>query len=265
MKIGIIGAAGRMGRMLLLAVDAAEDAVIAGGVEAPGHADLGTDLGELGGVNPVGVALTSDARALFKAVDAVIDFTVPVVTALNAQLAKESGTVLVIGTTGLDEAQQNTIVAASISAAIVQAANYSVGVNVLLGLVEQAAKILPEAYDIEILEMHHHHKIDAPSGTALALGHAAAAGRNVNLDDVADKVRDGIIGPRKSGDIGFATLRGGDVVGDHTVMFAGPGERVEITHKAASREVFANGAVRAALWGVDQKPGLYSMKNVLGF
>ncbi|PHS75608.1 MAG: 4-hydroxy-tetrahydrodipicolinate reductase [Rhodospirillaceae bacterium] len=265
MKIGIIGAAGRMGRMLLAAVDAADGAVIAGGVEAPGHADLGTDLGKLAGLDGVGVTLTSDAEALFQAVDAVIDFTVPVVTTLNAHLAKKFGTVLVIGTTGMDEAQQATIVTASISAAIVQAANYSVGVNVLLGLVEQAAQILPEAYDIEILEMHHHHKIDAPSGTALALGHAAAAGRNVNLDEVADKVRDGIIGPRKSGDIGFATLRGGDVVGDHTVMFAGPGERVEITHKAASREVFANGAVRAALWGIDQKPGLYSMKNVLGF
>lgn len=264
MKIGIIGAAGRMGRMLLAAVDAAEGAVIAGGVEATAHPDLGADLGVLAGLDPIGVALTSDAQALFKTVDAVIDFTVPVVTVANAQLAKEFATVLVIGTTGMDEAQQHIINAAATSAAIVQAANYSVGVNVLLGLVEQAAKILPEAYDIEILEMHHHHKIDAPSGTALALGHAAAAGRGVHLDDVADKVRDGIIGPRKLGDIGFATLRGGDVVGDHTVMFAGPGERVEITHKAASREVFANGAVRAALWATGQQPGLYAMKDVLG-
>jgi 4-hydroxy-tetrahydrodipicolinate reductase len=171
---------------------------------------------------------------------------------------------LVIGTTGLDAAQQNTIETAATFTPIVQAANYSVGVNVLQGLVEQAARILPQAYDIEILEMHHHHKIDAPSGTALALGEAAAKGRNVNLADVADKVRDGIIGPRKQGDIGFATLRGGDVVGDHTVMFAGPGERIEITHKASSREIFANGAVRAAQWAIEQKPGLYSMKDVLG-
>jgi len=265
MKIGVVGAAGRMGRMLLAAIANADGAVIAGGVEASGHPDMGTDLGALAGLEPIGVVLTSDAQALFDNVDAVIDFTVPVATMAHAVLAKNSGTALVIGTTGLDAAQQNTIETAATFAPIVQAANYSVGVNVLQGLVEQAARALPDAYDIEILEMHHHHKIDAPSGTALALGEAAAMGRDVRLDDVADKVRDGIIGPRKSGDIGFATLRGGDVVGDHTVMFAGPGERIEITHKAASREIFANGAVRAALWSIVRKPGLYSMKDVLGF
>ena len=264
MKIGIVGAAGRMGRMLLAAVDAADGVEIAGGVEASGHPDLGKDLGELAELGTMGIALTSDAGAMFEDVDAVIDFTVPVVTEANAKLAANSGTVLVIGTTGMTEDQQHNVDQAASRTAIVQAANYSVGVNMLLGLVEQAARILPEIYDIEILDMHHHHKIDAPSGTALALGHAAAKGRNVNLEDVADKVRDGIIGPRKQGDIGFATLRGGDVAGEHTVMYAGPGERIEITHKASSREVFAIGAVRAALWATGQKPGLYSMKDVLG-
>ena len=265
MNIGIVGAAGRMGRMLIAAVVNADGADLAGGTEAAGHPDMGKDLGALAGVDTLGVALTSDPRALFEACDAVLDFTVPAATAAHAALAADTGTVLVIGTTGLEVQHQDAIERAAQKAALVQAANYSVGVNLMLGLVEQAARILPEAYDIEVLEMHHHHKVDAPSGTALALGHAAALGRDVNLDDVADKVRDGITGARRTGDIGFATLRGGDVVGDHTVMFAGSGERVEITHKAASREIFATGAVRAAMWACSQKPGLYSMKDVLGF
>ena len=265
MKIGIVGAAGRMGRMLIAAVAHTDGATLAGGTEAAGHPDLGLDLGTLAGVDALGVVLTSDAEALFDLCDAVLDFTVPVATAVHAKLAAETATVLVVGTTGLDAAQQGAITQAAAKTALVQAANYSVGVNLLAGLVEQAARMLPDAYDIEIIEMHHHHKVDAPSGTALALGHAAAAGRGVDLDAVADKVRDGITGARKRGDIGFATLRGGDVVGDHTVMFAGAGERVEITHKAASREIFAAGAVRAAMWACGQKPGLYSMKDVLGF
>ncbi|HEY9078641.1 4-hydroxy-tetrahydrodipicolinate reductase [Magnetovibrio sp.] len=265
MKIAIVGAAGRMGRMLIAAVLAADGADLAGGSEAAGHPDMGRDLGELIGADAVGVTLTSDPRALFEAADAVIDFTVPTATAAHAMLAAESGTALIIGTTGLDAAQQAAVDAAGEKTVIVQAANYSVGVNVLLGLVEKAAQILPDAYDIEVLEMHHHHKVDAPSGTALALGHAAAAGRGVVLDEVACKARDGIVGARPRGEIGFATLRGGDVVGDHTVMFAGPGERVEITHKASSREVFAGGAVRAAQWASSQQPGVYSMKDVLGF
>lgn len=265
MKIAIVGAAGRMGRMLIAQVAAAEGAVLAGGSEAPGHPDLGTDLGLLAGIAKQSVQLTSDARALIAAADVVIDFTVPAATAQHAQMAAETGTHMVIGTTGLEVQHQDAIERAADKIAIVQAANFSVGVNVLLGLVEQAARILPEAYDIEVVEMHHRHKVDAPSGTALALGHAAASGRDVELDDVAQRVRDGITGERRSGDIGFATLRGGDVVGDHTVMYAGPGERVEITHKAASREIFAAGAVRAAMWACTQKPGLYAMKDVLGF
>jgi len=265
MKIGIVGAAGRMGRMLIAAVQSTDGAELAGGTEAADHPEINRDLGELVGGETAGVQLSSDPRALFDAADAVIDFTVPTATAAHAALAAQTATVLVVGTTGLDVDQQNAIHTASEKTVLVQAANFSVGINVLLGLVEKAASVLPDVYDIEILDMHHHHKVDAPSGTALALGEAAAAGRGVNLDDVACKVRDGIIGARPRGEIGFATLRGGDVVGDHTVMYAGPGERIEITHKAASREVFANGAVRAALWGCDQQPGLYSMKDVLGF
>lgn len=265
MKIGIVGAAGRMGRMLVAAVQAADGAELAGGTEAASHPNMGEDLGLLADGEAAGVALTSDPRALFDACDAVIDFTVPTATAAHAALAAETGTVLVVGTTGMDDGQQGAVDAAAEKAPVVQAANFSVGINVLLGLVEKTASILPDAYDIEIVEMHHHHKVDSPSGTALALGEAAAAGRDVDLNDVACKARDGIIGARPRGEIGFATLRGGDVVGDHTTMFAGPGERLEITHKASSREVFANGAVRAAMWGSSQKPGKYSMKDVLGF
>lgn len=264
MKIGIVGAAGRMGRMLIAAVQAADGAELAGGTEAADHPHMGEDLGLLAGGDAVGVVLTSDPKALFDLADAIIDFTVPTATAAHAALAAETSTALIIGTTGMDDSQQGSVNDAGAKAAIVQAANYSVGVNVLLGLVEKAASILPDAYDIEVLDMHHHHKVDAPSGTALALGHAAADGRGVKLDDVACKSRDGIIGARPKGEIGFATLRGGDVVGDHTVIYAGPGERVEISHKASSREVFANGAVRAALWAGGQQPGLYSMKDVLG-
>ena len=265
MKIGIVGAAGRMGRMLVAAVQAADGAKVAGGTEFASHPNMGEDLGLLAGGEAAGVELTTDPRALFDACDAVIDFTVPTATAAHAALAAETGTVLVVGTTGMDDAQQGAVDEAAEKAPVVQAANFSVGINVLLGLVEKTASILPDAYDIEIVEMHHHHKVDAPSGTALALGEAVAAGRDVNLNDVACKARDGIIGARPKGEIGFATLRGGDVVGDHTTMFAGPGERLEITHKASSREVFANGAVRAAMWACRQQPGKYTMKDVLGF
>ena len=265
MNIGIIGAAGRMGRMLIMAVNATDGAVVAAGSEAPGHADLGIDLGVLAGIDGMGVNLGDDAAALFQASDVVIDFTSPKVTETHAKLAMEHGTAWVIGTTGLEAAQQDAVTNAAKKVAVVQAANFSVGVNLLLGLVETAAKTLPDSFDIEISEMHHRHKVDAPSGTALAMGHAAASGRGVNLDDVSVLSREGITGERRSGDIGFATLRGGDVVGDHTAMFAATGERLELTHKAASREIFANGAVRAAMWTQSQSPGLYSMKDVLGF
>ena len=189
----------------------------------------------------------------------------PAATKAHAGLAGESGTALVVGTTGLDANTQAAVEAAAKSAPLVQAPNMSLGVNLLMALVEQAAaKLGPEAYDIEIVEMHHRHKVDAPSGTALGLGEAAAKGRGVDLSDARVSVRDGHTGPREEGTIGFATLRGGDVAGDHTVIFAAEGERLELGHRASNRGVFAQGALRAALWAAGKQPGLYSMKDVLG-
>lgn len=265
MKIGIVGCAGRMGRMLVQAVSATPGAELAGGTEAPGSANLGKDPAVLAGLEPSGIKITDDAEALFQASDVVIDFTAPAPTVAHAKLAAETKTAFIPGTTGLSAEQQAEIAKAAAVAAVVQAANYSVGVNLLLGLSEQAASILGDDYDIEILEMHHRHKVDAPSGTALALGKAVAAGRKVDLDAVSQRVRDGHTGERRAGDIGFATLRGGMVVGDHTVIFAADQERIELTHKAGDRAVFAKGAVRAAMWTKGKGPGLYSMRDVLGF
>ena len=265
MKIGIVGCAGRMGRMLIQAVHATPGAELAGGTEAAHSDAIGEDPALLAGLPGSGLKIISDARGLFEASDAVVDFTVPAATVAHAALAAETGTALVPGTTGLTPEQQALIEKAAGSAAIVQAANYSVGVNVLLGLTAQAAEMLGPEFDIEVLEMHHRHKIDAPSGTALALGEAAAAGRGVDLDQVSDRVRDGQTGERTVGNIGFATLRGGMVVGDHSVIFASDDERIEISHKAADRGLFAKGAIRAALWTKGQPAGLYSMRNVLGF
>ena len=263
MKIGIVGCAGRMGRMLIAEVLGTAGAELAGGVEPTGPA-VGQDLGTLVGAKPLRIAVGTDTRALFAASDAVIDFTVPAATKAHADLAASMGKALIIGTTGLNDDVKAAIAAAAKKVAIVLAPNFSVGVNVLLALTEKLAATLGTDYDIDILEMHHRHKVDAPSGTALGLGEAAAKGRAVSLKDVARTTRDGQVGARPAGEIGFATLRGGDVVGDHTVMFATNGERVELTHKASSREVFAKGAVRAALWTAGKKPGLYSMRDVLG-
>ena len=263
MKIGIVGCAGRMGRMLIAEVLSTAGAALAGGVEPAGPA-VGQDLGTLVGAKPVGIAVGTDARALFAASDAVIDFTVPAATKAHADLAASLGKALVIGTTGLSDDVKAAIAAAATKVVIVQAPNFSVGVNVLLALTEKLAATLGPDYDIDILEMHHRHKVDAPSGTALGLGEAAAKGRKVSLKNVARVTRDGQVGARPVGEIGFATLRGGDVIGDHTVMFAANGERIELVHKASSREVFAKGAMRAALWTAGKKPGLYSMRDVLG-
>ncbi len=265
MLIGIVGCAGRMGRMVSAAVAAAEGCAIAAGSEAAGSPALGQDVAVLAGLPPCGAKATADAAELFRASDAVIDFSVPAAALIHARLAAETGKALVIGTTGLGLEHDAAILAAAKKAVIVRAANFSVGVNLVLGLAEQTARILSADYDIEILEMHHRHKIDAPSGTALSLGEAVAAGRRVALTDKSVRARDGHTGARKKGDIGFAALRGGDVIGDHTVIFAGEGERVEIGHKASSRAVFAQGAVRAALWTRGRAPGLYSMRDVLGF
>ena len=263
-RIGVVGCAGRMGRMLLRAIATTEGCAVAGGTEVPGSPAIGQDLGGLAGLGALGSTVGSDTAKLFADVDAVIDFTTPAASVAHAELASETGTVLVIGTTGLTAEHDAAVERAAQRAPIVAAPNMSLGVNLLLALVERVAASLDPDYDIEIVEMHHRHKVDAPSGTALALGRAAAAGREVDLDAVAQKVRDGITGERRRGDIGFATLRGGDVTGEHTVVFAAEGERLELTHKASTREVFARGAVKAALWARGKGPGLYTMTDVLG-
>ncbi len=263
-RIGIVGCSGRMGQMILRVLAATPACTIAGGSEAPGSAGVGKDMGTLAGLGSLGITVGDDSAALFARCDAVIDFTTPAASAAHAEMAAHAQVALIVGTTGLDETQVATIGRAAARTAIVHAANMSLGVNVLLALVARAAAVLDADYDIEIVEMHHRHKVDAPSGTALALGRAAAAGRSVDLDTVAQKVRDGVTGPRRRGDIGFATLRGGDVTGEHTVVFAGEGERIELTHKASNREVFARGAVKAALWARGRPPGLYAMTDVLG-
>ena len=264
-KIGVAGCAGRMGTTLVREITATPGCVLAGGFEAPGHAAIGRDIGDLAGAGEAGLMVGDSPESVFAEADIVLDFTLPAATNAHAALAAQSGTGLVIGTTGLAAAQLSAIEAAAKKCAIVQAANMSVGVNLLLRLARDVAGILDPAYDIEIVEMHHRHKVDAPSGTALALGRAAAEGRGVALDGAAVRGRDGITGAREPGAIGFAALRGGDVVGDHSVIFAAEGERIELTHKASSRQVFSRGAVRAALWLHSKPPGYYRMDHVLGF
>ena len=264
MKIGVVGCAGRMGRAVVAEIARTAGADLAGGSERAGSAWIGQDVAALAGLDAGVLKIVDDAGQLFAAAEAVIDFTSPPAAALHAELAAEAGRVLVIGTTGLDGGQQKAIEAAARHTAIVQAANMSIGVNLLLGLTRQVAATLGAEYDIEIVEMHHRHKIDAPSGTALALGRAAAAGRQVDLDKVAERGRDGLTGPRATGAIGFASLRGGDSAGEHTVIFAGHGERVELVHRATSRAIYTRGAVKAALWCAGKAPGLYSMRDVLG-
>lgn len=262
--IGIVGCAGRMGRMVTRVVEATDGCRLAGGTECEGSAAIGRDLGELAGIGAKGLTVGDDPAALFAAADAVIDFTTPAALLVHAGLAGETRTIYVVGTTGLAAEHEAALAAAASETAVMQAANMSLGVNLLLALVEQVSGALGPDYDIEILEMHHRHKVDAPSGTALALGRAAAAGRGVALERVAQKVRDGVTGPRRAGDIGFATLRGGDVAGEHSVIFAGEGERLELTHRAGTREIFARGAVRAALWCRGKPAGRYAMRDVLG-
>lgn len=263
-RIGITGAAGRMGRMLIRQVVECDEAVLAAALERPGSELIGQDAGSLIGAGPLGVALTDDADALMAACDVVIDFSTPALTADLAGRTHIGQAALVVGTTGLQAEHHAALDQAASRVAVMQAPNMSVGVVLLAALVEQTAAILGPDYDIEVVEMHHRHKVDAPSGTALGLGDAAARGRKVALEQVAVRVRDGITGPRETGTIGFATVRGGDVIGDHTVLFAGVGERIELTHKATNREVFARGAVRAALWVATQGAGRYSMRDVLG-
>jgi 4-hydroxy-tetrahydrodipicolinate reductase len=264
MKIGVVGATGRMGRMLIRQVHETAGCELVGAVNRPSASELGQDVGALAGIGPIGVKLGDDPAALFKAAQVVIDFTVPAATVAHAALAAAHGCNLVVGTTGLTAEHQAELDRAARKIALMQAPNMSAGIVLLTALAEQVARTLGPDYDIEVLEMHHRHKIDAPSGTALALGAAAAKGRAVDLAASSVRARDGHTGARPRGAIGFATLRGGDVVGDHSVIFAGEGERLELTHKAQSRVIYAAGAVRAACWTVGKQPGRYTMRDVLG-
>jgi 4-hydroxy-tetrahydrodipicolinate reductase len=262
--VAVVGAAGRMGRMLVAAVAECPVARLAGATVRPGHPWAGRDLGEAMGGPAAGVLVHDDPLDLFATARAVLDFTTPDATMFHAELAAQARLVHVVGTTGLTREHRERLAAAGRHAVVVESGNMSLGVNLLAALVGQVAAALGPEYDIEIMEMHHRHKVDAPSGTALMLGEAAAAGRRQNLAELAVRGRDGIGPPRRDGAIGFASLRGGDVIGEHEVVFAGPGERIVLRHVAGDRMLFARGALRAALWGQERQPGLYAMTDVLG-
>jgi len=263
-KLGVVGCGGRMGRMLVAEAQGIAGLRIVAGSAPPGSPLIGRDLGELAGVGGLDVKVVGGSEAVFEAADIVLDFTVAAASVGHATLAQKYRRALVLGTSGLDGAQGDAIRAAARRTPILWAANFSLGVTLLLSLVEDAARRLGEEYDIEVLEMHHRHKVDAPSGTALALGEAAALGRGIDLATRSQRVRDGHTGARRQGDIGFATLRGGDVAGEHTVIFAAPGERLELGHRAGTRQIFARGALHAARWIAGKPAGLYDMKDVLG-
>jgi 4-hydroxy-tetrahydrodipicolinate reductase len=264
MRLAVAGAGGRMGRTLVRAIAEMPGLTLAAALEDKNSSALGQDVGVLAGLGANGVTITADERAALAKADGVLDFTVPQATVELAAVAAERGMVHVIGTTGLSGADEAKIAEAARRAVIVKSGNMSLGVNLLAALVKRVAMALDADFDIEILEMHHNRKVDAPSGTALMFGRAAAAGRGIELAPHAVRSRDGHTGARKPGDIGFASLRGGTVVGDHSVIFAGPAERVELVHKAEDRMIFARGALKAALWAKTQKPGLYGMADVLG-
>jgi 4-hydroxy-tetrahydrodipicolinate reductase len=265
MRLVVVGAAGRMGQMLVKTIAATEGAVLSAALERPGSTALGRDAGELAGLESLGVPVTDDPLAALLKADGVIDFSAPAVTVEIAALAAQARIIHVVGTTGMGAEDLTKLEAAARHAVIIRSGNMSLGVNLLAGLVEKVARTLGIDWDVEILEMHHRMKVDAPSGTALLLGEAAAKGRDIALAEHSVRSRDGHTGARKAGDIGFATLRGGTVVGDHSVIFAGAGERIELVHRAEDRGIFARGAVQAALWGQGRNPGLYSMADVLGF
>lgn len=265
MGLIVVGAAGRMGQALIRTIAEIDGVHLAGAIERSGSDALGRDAGEMAGLGSNGVIVTDDALPVFAKAEGVLDFTAPAATLEFADLAAQARIVHVIGTTGMEQSHEARLEAASRHARIVKSGNMSLGVNLLSVLVRQAAKALDASdWDIEVLEMHHRHKVDAPSGTALLLGEAAAEGRKIALAEHSVRVRDGHTGAREPGSIGFATLRGGSVIGEHSVVLAGEGEIVELTHKATDRSIFARGAVRAALWARGQKPGYYSMLDVLG-
>ncbi|WP_349436639.1 4-hydroxy-tetrahydrodipicolinate reductase [Pararhizobium sp. A13] len=265
MKLVVVGAAGRMGQTLIRTINAMPGAQLFAAVERPGSNFIGRDAGEIAGLGPIGVAISDKPLEAFVEAEGVLDFTSPVASVEFAGLAAQARIVHVIGTTGCSSGDDEKIKAAARHARIVKSGNMSLGVNLLGVLTEQATRALgPADWDIEILEMHHKHKVDAPSGTALLLGEAAAKGRGIDLANQSVRVRDGHTGARLAGTIGFATLRGGSVIGEHSVILAGEGEQVTLSHSATDRSIFARGAVTAALWARDQKPGLYSMLDVLG-
>jgi 4-hydroxy-tetrahydrodipicolinate reductase len=263
-RLVVVGAAGRMGRMLIAAIGDTLGATLVGALETRESPSIGQDAGLLVGRAANGVLISSDAAAAVAAADVIIDFSSPASTVELSKLAADVGVAHVIGTTGLSASDLDAIAQASERTVVVRSGNMSLGVNLLAVLVERAARALGPAWDVEIVEMHHKAKVDAPSGTALLLGEAAARGRGVELSDHSARARDGLTGPRRPGDIGFASLRGGTVVGDHTVVFAGAGERIELSHRAEDRAIFARGAIAAALWTRGRAPGLYSMADVLG-
>ncbi len=262
--IVVTGASGRMGQMLIETINTSDRATLVGAIERTGHPWVGQDLGGMMGGAATGVVVTDDALEAFAKAQAVVDFTMPAASVEFASLAAQARCVHVIGTTGFTEDDLKKIAAAARHATVIRAGNMSLGVNLLVQLTKRVAAALDEDYDIEVIEAHHGQKVDAPSGTALMLGQAAADGRNVSLDEVADRARDGITGARSRGKIGFHAIRGGDIVGEHDVLFAAPGERIVLRHVASDRAVFARGALKAALWGQGRKPGEYDMLDVLG-
>lgn len=262
--IVVAGASGRMGQMLIKVVQESDAATLVGVLERSGHDWVGKDLGQVMGGAPKGVQVYDDPLEPMARAQAVLDFTTPEATLAVSKIAAQARAVHVIGTTGMTDAQIAELEPASRHSAIVRAGNMSLGVNLLVQLTRQVAAALDEDFDIEVIEAHHHHKVDAPSGTALMLGEAAAEGRGVVLNDVRESGRDGITGARKRGDIGFSAIRGGDIVGEHDVLFAAPGERIVLRHMATDRGIFARGALKAALWAQDKRPGQYDMLDVLG-
>jgi 4-hydroxy-tetrahydrodipicolinate reductase len=264
MRLIVAGAGGRMGRTLIKAIAETNGLTLAGAIDAPGSAVLGRDSGELAGLGANGVAVMADPAPLMAKADGLVDFTIPAATVILAELTSRQGIAHIIGTTGLKDGEEKLVAEAAKKAAIVKSGNFSLGVNLIAALTKRVAKTLDQSFDIEVFEMHHNKKIDAPSGTALMFGRAAAEGRGIDLAAHSERGRDGETGARKPGDIGFASLRGGTVVGEHSVIFAGPAERVELVHRAEDRMIFARGALHAALWARGQKPGLYTMADVLG-
>jgi 4-hydroxy-tetrahydrodipicolinate reductase len=264
MRLIVAGAGGRMGRALTRVISETTGAVLTGALEAPGSELLGKDAGVLAGLPANGIELSADLWSLSANADGILDFTVPGATIANVAIAAQRGLVHVIGTTGLSASDDAVIKSVTSRAIVVKSGNMSLGVNLLAAMVKRVAQSLDESFDIEILEMHHKAKVDAPSGTAFLLGEAAAQGRKIALDEHSARGRDGYTGARQSGDIGFASLRGGTVAGDHSVIFAGPHERIELSHRAEDRMIFAQGALKAAMWAHGKNPGLYSMADVLG-